>query len=113
MANFILLSAILFGTASFVSFTAAGGFAITGLNWAGDMCFCDSAALPQPAADGACSGRIGGVVDRDEIRVGLARLGRSTPSRQSCSLHVPCAAVGAAPDITSSIELAGGGMRSK
>jgi len=39
MANFILLSAILFGTASFVSFTAAGGFAITGLNWAGDMCF--------------------------------------------------------------------------
>ena len=44
MANFILLSAILLGAGSFVSYTAAGGFDITGLNWANDMCF----ATPLP-----------------------------------------------------------------
>jgi hypothetical protein len=48
MANFILLSAILLGTASFVSFTAAGGFGIADFNWASDMCFAAPLACHNP-----------------------------------------------------------------
>ncbi|MFY9759403.1 MAG: hypothetical protein WB772_07140 [Xanthobacteraceae bacterium] len=44
MANFVLLIAVLFATASFVSYTAAG----YGQNWASDVCYAMPLACQSP-----------------------------------------------------------------
>ncbi len=73
MANFVLLIAVLFATASFVSYTAAG----YGQNWASDVCYAMPARLSKPATDGLCRGRPCWALDPAEIRFGAAWLMRA------------------------------------